>query len=62
MNTLSDMAAKWIAAAPTEALHAKLDEYAVDRADLSPRDTEARAALRAGLRAELARRREEGRA
>lgn len=52
---VTDSAAAWIAAAGTEQLKAKHDEYAPSISD-KPRDVEYRAALRSAIGAELAKR------
>ncbi|TQE99539.1 MAG: hypothetical protein FKY71_08150 [Spiribacter salinus] len=52
----SDMVLRWVRMASDAVLQEKLQEYASERRDLSPRDVETRAALAAAIRVELAQR------
>lgn len=53
---VSDGVKRWIEIASVEALKDKLAEYTPDRADLSPRDVEARSRLAGAIKCELAKR------
>lgn len=62
MHNLSEGVSRWLTIATEEQLKTKLEEYAGERRELSPRDVETRARLANAIRAELGRRLSAGKA